>query len=115
MEKLPDTLHSIMARFLDDDCAKDAAFIDGGIAAIGDIRELAKTNLVYINDKDFNSERYLELTEEGEDYRRAFFPTKDEQIEDLKAVLQDIFDEAPYLSHAYTTAYKALTGKKFKE
>lgn len=112
MEKLPNDLHAIMALFIRDDKVSDVTFSET-MHVIDDVRQLHKLGLIEDPDKQWG--RHIALTEEGEGYLRVFFPTKDEQIEDLKAALQDIFNEAPYLSHAYTTAYKALTGKEFKE
>lgn len=97
MDKLPDNLHSIMAQFLDGDHAKTTAFVHAATATLDDVRQMGKTGLVYINDKDFGTERYLELSEEGEDYRRAFFPTKDEQIADLRQEFDELVQSSDAL------------------
>lgn len=101
MDKLPDNLHAVMALFMQDDKVRDVSFAES-MHAIDDIRQLHKLGLLEDPDKQWG--RYIGITEEGEDYRRAFFPTKDEQIADLRAAttdtaIQDVIRNADENAH----------------
>lgn len=84
MDKLPDDQHAIMAHFSDLGHAKDITFVHpdeyGDGCAVDALERLG-----YLQPVDLHyGECWLTLLDKGRAYRIAFFPTKDEQIAQLR-------------------------------